>query len=715
MADEDNEKIPEEVWALEMAEENYIAEEEENYGEDSPKPKAKSQKKQILRTTEDEEKDIPKKEENGPQEEDTEDEDQTVENAEMVLNEVLKDYIDFRQFLDHHIKGVDKDDEEDDDIPMEDLEYILAQPKQDQDEDPELADEVLALEAVQLEDNSEEKRNIEKKIAEEVRTNLTQNRRTELKPKEKTVANMLSEILETSLERHNEEKGIKTLKKLKEGKPIETESKPKTYYGRANLQDLNEDELNLLFKTFTFQGQIVFLKVNDKWEPIIRSLLRRQKYLWFSNEEINTKRFYPIDDCCETCSELLDSEPVSRVQHYLYDIITEVLFFTPELTCLRLFRFEFNQISMVRALHKNCPKLTHLDLTECHGLQQLVIRELVACFPLIKHLILKATNLDEYMLSLILKGMKNLESLDVGATLITGQAFSRVMSKKLKRLDIRCCPDLDIESLIKTFRTTVTIESSKLRGLEHLKVDAYQSGEFYQRLGHRCGETLILLEVMDFDDIVINGDLYFNGFNQLRHLQSLKIGKNIAIGRILNTILLTTSQQLKSFSFESNELGDSILRTEDLLAFADRWAGLQRLEVMNCRLVDEIFIDMLCKLQDLKYLNLSKCSKLKDWQFGQQVVKFKAVDTLILDQCHNLGKTTLDNIILRAHRMTNQVLRSSMLKCNLRNLPYLKGKLLPTNLRITYSTISSKKYTTFDGQRTKSGRMEDIIEILREK
>ena len=528
------------------------------------------------------------------------------------------------------------------------------------------------------------------------------------KKKPRDRSNQLSALMKRGLQKHSEANEMRNIRNLLDGKSIEkTQTKP--FYGRANIEDLNVDEMTLLFEKFTFQGQLTLLLVCPQWQQMEISTLQKQTYLWFSNEEKHSKRFLPIEVCCETCRHKIDSEPVIRVVRnvYLIQVIDKILCLTKKLKCLRLYRFELNRPLIVRKLHKSCPQLIHLDLTECYDLRLHVITELGETFPGMNHLLMSSTNLDEQMLSHLLKKMKSLQTLDVSATLIDGSSLD-LLPKGLKRLDIRCCPNITNQILLDAVR------QMQIKELEHLKIDAILSRDLFDTIG-RTQTSLLVLEVNQFNEIVVSANDFMEPIRQLHRLQSLKFGRNIAVNSQLLQSLLDFCKDIRSFSIEFGDYGERSLIDRDFESIAKKWPLLERLEIINCPAAEKQLSNAIELMANLNYLNLTQCVRLADDFFAKTIKRVSSNLTyIVLDNCHNLGKGTLDAAIIKAQRMTYEILRVSMLRCNLPNLPYLKSKLLPKNLRISFSSTNAKTFTTFDGQTTRVGKMAQLIHYLRD-
>jgi hypothetical protein len=157
---------------------------------------------------------------------------------------------------------------------------------------------------------------------------------------------------------------------------------------------------------------------------------------------------------------------------------------------------------------------------------------------------------------------------------------------------------------------------------------------------------------------------------------------------------------------------DPLLRETSFQQMPQFWPLLERLEIVGATNFQLTSIEPFQQMANLYYLNLTECTGLEDENVGRVLATLSKLNYLVLDRCNRLGKKTLDAAILKARRMSYEIFRVSMIRCNLSNLPYLKGKLLPNNLRLTFSSNYSRRYHTFDGIRTRSGRIEDIHEIL---
>ena len=493
---------------------------------------------------------------------------------------------------------------------------------------------------------------------------------------------------------------------------------------RQSIAILNEDELDLLFSKFSFQGLPILSKVCPEWRDLISKRFAKQTHLWFLNDENNSRRLLPIDDCCRQCDSLIGSEPVVRIQeNLLHRVIFEILVSTHNLKCLRLYRFVLKHIKLVNGLTNQCPRLIHLDLTECHGLNFIMIEALVQRYPRMLHLILKSTNLDEDMMACVLKGMTILESLVVASTLITGASLTR-MPKSLKRLDVRRCTKLSDHLLATAFRVSCN------RGLTHIKLDAHNSQPLFDDLIERYKSSLVVLELSEVNQrlqvvIPVVGHIgpKFH-FDDLQELQSLTIAPNVEFDSPSLKKLMENLKKLRSFSMEcgrarNNEPREGLFEfrfrqfdTEALSQMATEWSILERLELRNCTQVDRSFMTALIQMKNLRYLDLTFCIKLTDDALVPVLLALNKLTYLVVDMCHNLSKGTLDAIIKKAHRMPNQTLTASMLRCDLRNLPRLKSKLLPKNLRLSTNSMNSKLYWTFDGKRIRSGNMHTILDFV---
>ena len=524
----------------------------------------------------------------------------------------------------------------------------------------------------------------------------------------------VTDLLVRAIKNNTEEQELRTLKYLmgysKERphlKDMERTFLPSK--GTAHLEDLDRKLLDQLFNKFTFQGLLVISKLTPKWKRLFNIFFENQTYLWFSNEERNSRRFLPIEDCCEECHQIMDSEPVIRViDNQLILVIDEVLVLTNGLKCLRLYRFEMKKVLILRKLAEKCPQIQHLDLTECSDFSLMIARELCMHYPKLKHLILTATNLTEEMMAHITKKLTNLVTLAVSSTLITGESL-RSLTNKLQRLDIRCCPLLKISALINFLKFSGDIK------LQHLKIDDYKDKEVYQLIWKIFRSSLILLEVMDTKKDGLGGKSYIGDMPLMRNLKSINLGKNVVFeARVFDTIIISCPY-LRSFSMRFEAHDEFRLSEQNLLQITHNWLLLERLELIGCTFLGEEFIESLQRLTKLEYLNLTESRKLNDGFMCKLLPKLLTVHYLVLDKCINLGKRTVESGIVKAKAMSPQLFRISMIKCNLQGIPYLKAKYLPQNLRITYSSLFGRRYVSFDGQQIKIGNISDISQFLNEK
>ena len=530
--------------------------------------------------------------------------------------------------------------------------------------------------------------------------------------------NQLIDTTKRALKNNTEDIELQHLKYLmgdrKKGKPRIVE-KPVSMlavllsHGTAHLEDMNHKILAQLFSQFTFQGLLVLSKLSSKWNTMFHSVFECQTFLWFCNEEKNERRFLPIEDCCEECHEFLGSEPVIRVvENKLIAVIDDVLSMTKNLKCLRLYRFQFDKLLIVKKLSDNCPQIQHLDLTECFDFALVVIKELCFCYPNLKHLILTATNLNEEMLSHIIKNMSKLVTLGISSTLISGQSLQS-LPNSLTRLDIRCCPKLKPKELIKFLKYSGYIH------LEHLKIDSFKDKEIYRLIWSFFKSSLILLEVRDAPRDPLSGQSYVSEIPSMLFLQSLNLGKNIVFEARVFDNIINSCPNMRSFSMQFDAYDAYRMSEQNLLQIAHKWPHLERLQLIGCRFLGELFVRSLQALFHLQYLNLTECSQLKDHFMIEVLPKMPKLNFVVLDKCLNVGKRTLESLIVTAKKRSPQLFSISMIRCNLRTIPYLKAKYLPPNVRITYSSRLCRRYVTFDGQRTKIGNISHICEFLNGK
>ncbi len=525
------------------------------------------------------------------------------------------------------------------------------------------------------------------------------------------IPNDFNDILNRGLRNHRENQELFKINSIIKGNKVSDTSSQEIEISErveCSIGRLNTDELLFLLRRFSFEGQVILLTVFSQWQHILNMIFKKQTYLWFSKVDESSRRFLPIEDCCESCHFVMDYQPVIRVNgDSLLKLIKVVLSLTPNLKCLRLYRFNFDKSLFVSKLVETCPQLKHIDLTESKGLTLAVMRKLGQSYPHLKHLILSSTQIEEELLKPIVQSMKMIETLIVNCTHIKGDCL-KYLPNTLKRLDIRCCPDLILQNLVDLFRT------QRLHRLHHLKIDAKKNiRSVIKSIGEKQ-KNLILFEVSQPLRRERIPTTALADILQLTSLKSLKIGKTVNLDSEILGNIMQACYRMRSFSIEIREieLMDPLLRETSFQQMPQFWPLLERLEIVGATNFQLTSIEPFQQMANLYYLNLTECTGLEDENVGQVLTNFSKLNYLVLDKCNRLGKKTLDAAILKARRMSYEIFRVSMIRCNLSNLPYLKGKLLPNNLRLTFSSNYSRRYHTFDGIRTRSGRIEDIHEIL---
>ena len=471
---------------------------------------------------------------------------------------------------------------------------------------------------------------------------------------------------------------------------------------------MTDEELDLLLKRFRPQELLIISRVWPQLKTKICELLVSQPFLWFSTD--STKgRFAAHEDCCDSCDHITDMDE-SCIEVINRDSLAQVLeAFTfvshmfSSLKCLRLFRFVINEDSD-ELIAKMCPNLLHLDLTECK-IQNW--KQLADQHKRLRHLILSSTQIDEEIFSAIVRKKTSLKTVATNSTNITGESLV-LLPIDIERLDTRCCPQL-----ITNYMSEILMTGFTFNHLKYLRLEVVFNDNSFDMM---CSAfpNLILLELRASDrrNVRLFTSDGLKHISRLSKLRSLKLGLNIAAHTIPLMDIFIGCPLMTCFSIDGTGCV-VVIKQQVLSKMADYWPLLKKLEFKNVDCVEKETIDGLTRLENLSYLDLTNCPFVDDYCFIDNLSKMPRLNYLVLDNCHQLTLLTFDAIIKKALSMDRE-LTVSLYRANF-FAPYMRAKELPKNLRLTFASIKSIRFMTFDGIRLKIFRCQHYYKYFNGK
>ena len=485
-----------------------------------------------------------------------------------------------------------------------------------------------------------------------------------------------------------------------------------------SMAPIVSDQLSLPSELTQFTDKLMpwqLLTLSDVWpNSKIKLLIENfdeQKFLWLC--PVGNQRFPAHEDCCSLCDHVLDvNKFCGRLRSHTYlQILLDANAFSKtsfqSMKCLRLFRFNIDN-EIIERLGRMFPNLTHLDLTEC----RISASSLMAtCFAKLEHLILTSTGIDGTKLAdmvtfrciidnkLFSQPRPYLKTVAVNGTNIQVKDLFG-LPKTIERLDIRCCPRLGTTGWSDFFKS----------GLNQLKVLRIELLLSDVELNAMCNylKSLNILELYITEDKPEHRftDVGLANIANLIELTTLKFVGHWNLITIPLKPIVVGCKEVSSFTLDNTNrtpIEEENLSSDDLEFMTKNWLKLEKLELKNIDSVNNAVINGLNldemdvkRASSLRYLDLSQCSRVDDKALITNIASFQELRYLILDRCHRVTKKTYTAVVNKAKAIAPNIFTAQFIRCKL-YLDNMKGNELPSNLRITVSSVLSKKYRTFDG------------------